>query len=366
MKTIVLSALLTATAFASPTFAQMPEGYPESYGDVVDAANEEGKLVVYSVTSAAPMLVEDFQKLYPDVKLEYVSGETAPLYDQIVAEADGTVPAFRTRADVVWSSAMDLQLKLVADGYAMAYASPELGNLPDWASWKGEAFGTTCEPVGFAYNKDLVDASEVPHSRADLIKLLTDDPEKFGGKITTFSPETLGLGFFLMMQVLTQAPEEFPKLAEALGEADLFLGSGTDAQFKRISEGDSLIGYNMLTSYAAGRAKKDHPKFGYSLPEDYTFVLSRVMFITKYAEHPNAAKLWVDYMLSKRGQAMLVAYDLGSLRDDVPQADTPCGQVMQMGDAMLPIAIDATSAEYLDPQKHDQAKARWKGWIASN
>lgn len=361
---IFKAALLATTVLALPSFAQTPEGYPDSYKEVVDAANEEGKLVVYSVTSAVPLLLEDFQKLYPDIKLEYVSGDTGPLYDQIISEAAATKAPFRSTADVVWSSAMDLQLKLVADGYALAYDSPEKSNLPEWASWKDEAFGTSCEPIGFAYNKELVDEAEVPHTRADLVKLLTENPDKFKGKVTTFDPETSGLGYMLATQDLTMAPDAYADFARALGASDVFLGSGTGAQFTRLSAGDSLIGYNMLTSYAAGRAKKDHPKLGYVLPEDYSLVLTRVMFIPKNAAHPNAAKLWVDYLLSKRGQEMLVASDLGSLRSDVAQDAAPCGQVMKMGDAMKPIPVSGESLSYLDADKRAEFMTQWKGWIS--
>ena len=357
------AALLAATVLSSPAFAQAPEGYPQDYSAIVDAAKKEGKLVVYSVTSAVPLLLEDFQKLYPDIKLEYVSGDTGPLYDQIVNEAKASSPPFRSTADVVWSSAMDLQLKLVADGFAAPYESPEIPNIPNWSVWNNQAFGTSCEPIGFAYNKELVDEAEVPHSRADLVKLLTEKAEKYKGKITTFHPEKSGLGYLLATQDLINAPDEFPKLAKALGDSGVFLGSGTGAQFTRLSEGSSLIGYNMLTSYAAGRAKKDHPKLGYVLPKDYTLLLTRVMFITKYAAHPNAAKLWVDYLLSKRGQEMLVASDLGSLRKDVSQATTPCGEAMGMGDAMKPIPVSEGALEYLDAKKRDEFMAQWKSWV---
>ena len=57
------------------------------------------------------------------------------------------------------------------------------------------------------------------------------------------------------------------------------------------------MGYNVLGSYALVRSKKD-PNLGVALPKDYTLVLSRVMFIGKSAKNPNAAKLWVDYILS--------------------------------------------------------------------
>ena len=73
---------------------------------------------------------------------------------------------------------------------------------------------------------------------------------------------------------------------------------------EKISSGEHLLGYNVLGSYAVVRAKKD-PALGVVLPKDYTLVLSRVMFIGKKAKNPNAAKLWLDYILSQRGQKMI-------------------------------------------------------------
>jgi ABC-type Fe3+ transport system, periplasmic component len=65
---------------------------------------------------------------------------------------------------------------------------------------------------------------------------------------------------------------------------------------ERISSGENLLGFNIFNSYAALRAKKD-PSIGIVLPKDYTLIMSRVMFASKTAKNPNAAKLWVDYIL---------------------------------------------------------------------
>ena len=40
---------------------------------------------------------------------------------------------------------------------------------------------------------------------------------------------------------------------------------------------------------------------GVVIPQDYTVVLSRVMFISKHAKHPNASKLCIFYFFSFRG-----------------------------------------------------------------
>ena len=87
----------------------------------------------------------------------------------------------------------------------------------------------------------------------------------------------------------------------------------------------------MLGSYALVRAKKD-PALGVVLPKDYTLVLSRVIFIGKQAKNPNAAKLWVDYMLSQRGQKLIGSdVELFSIRNDVDAEYTAAELTKQLG-----------------------------------
>jgi iron(III) transport system substrate-binding protein len=68
-----------------------------------------------------------------------------------------------------------------------------------------------------------------------------------------------------------------------------------------IESGKSLIGYNLLGSYAYGRYKTGAP-IGIVLPRDYTLVLSRAAFVPAHAANPEAGKKFLDYLLSLRGQ----------------------------------------------------------------
>jgi iron(III) transport system substrate-binding protein len=73
-----------------------------------------------------------------------------------------------------------------------------------------------------------------------------------------------------------------------------------------------------LGSYAALRMPRRTRRIGVVLPKDYTLVMSRVMFIVQAAKNPNAAKLWLDYILSKRGQTIIANQsELFSIRSDV-------------------------------------------------
>ena len=155
---------LIAFAAASAAFAALaqtvPAGYPADYAQTIAAANKEGKVVIYSAldTKAAQPLIKDFQALYPGIKVEYNDMNSTEMYNRFIAE----VASGQGSADIMWSSAMDLQVKLVDDGQALTYASPEAGKLPGWAVYKNQAYGTTYEPAVFIYNKRLVAADEVP------------------------------------------------------------------------------------------------------------------------------------------------------------------------------------------------------------
>src|SRR4030088_824608 len=124
MKKTIVAASLAAAALASAALAQVPAGYPADYAQIVAAANKEGKVVIYSAldTKAAQPLIKDFNALYPNVKVEYNDMNSTEMYNRFIAE----VAAGQGGADVMWSSAMDLQVKLVDEGKAMAYKSPEV------------------------------------------------------------------------------------------------------------------------------------------------------------------------------------------------------------------------------------------------
>src|SRR5258706_1375309 len=294
--------------------AQMPAGYPADYAKILEGAKKEGKVVVYSTTDAKLVqpLIKDFEAAFPGVKVEYTDMKSPEVYNRFISER----AAGATSADTVWSSSMDLQLKLAADGLAMPYKSPESGALPDWAKWKETVYATTFEPIAIVYNKRLVSADEVPKTDADFTKLLTTKADKFQKKVTTYDAEKSGVGFMLVNQDAKLNPA-FWDLVKAMGARGVNMQSSTGTMMERVSSGENLIGYNILGSYALTRAKKD-PSIGVAFTTDYNLVLSRLVFVSKNAKNPNAGRLWVDYLLSKRGQTITSEQaELYSVRTDM-------------------------------------------------
>jgi iron(III) transport system substrate-binding protein len=337
--------------------AQVPAGYPADYAKVIEGAKKEGKLVIYSATDskAAEPLIKDFSALYPGIKVEFNDMNSTEVYNRFISEA----AAGGATADVLWSSAMDLQVKLVSEGYALAYKTPEASAIPAWANWKDSAYGTTFEPAVFVYNKRLVPAEDVPATHADLEKLLTTKKDKYQGKVTTYDIEKAGVGFTFITHDLVDNPR-FWDFAKALGNAGVRVQSATGTMLERISSGENLIGYNMLGSYALARAKKD-PSIAVAFAKDYTLVLSRVIFINKSAKDMNAAKLWLDYTLSKRGQTV-IANDsqLFSIRPDVKGETTSAELSKQLGNALKPMTVGPQLLQYLDQSKRLAFLKQWK------
>ncbi|CAH1687402.1 ABC transporter substrate-binding protein [Hyphomicrobiales bacterium] len=315
--------------------AEVPAGYPATYSDVVKKGTAEAKLRVYSTTDAASVqpLIADFEALYPGIKVEYSDISSAEIYNRVISEDAARQPG----ADVVWTSGMDTGTRLAADGYAAEYASPETAKLPGWANWKNIAYGTTFEPLVFIYNNRLLKEDMVPKSHADLVKLVKEKPDVFNGKFTTYDPSRT-LGLMLNMFDEVQWPNFWDALT-SLGKGGMRIDASSGSMMEKVGSGEYVLAWNTIGSYVPA-LKRRNPAIGMVVPSDYTLILSRVAFVSAKAQHPNAARLFLDYLLSARGQKILMdKAELYSIRSDLEGELTAAALAKQIGEAARPIPI---------------------------
>lgn len=298
-------------------------------------------------------LIVDFEQTHPDIKVEYHDLQTTDLYRRFLKEAG---PG--SKADIVWSSAMDLQMKLVNDGHARPHRSDETGALPYWAKWKDEAFGTTFEPVCFAYNRERLPAEDVPQSHAELARFLKEHPQRLLNRVATYDPHRSGLGYLLHSQDLEANPVVFWNLIREMSRAGLSIEPTTTQMLDRIVSGKTDFGYNVLCSYTHARANTD-PRIGSVMPRDYTLVMSRIAFISRHAPHPDEAKTWLDYMLSRRGQAIFSLIGLHSVRGDVEGEASAASLRKKLGNAFRPIVLNTGLLTYIDQSKRELFLQQW-------
>ena len=344
---------------AAPLQAQeVPEGYPADYSELIAAAKKEGRISLYSATDEdlAKGLLDAFKAKY-GIQIDFNDVGTNNAYSRTVAEAE----AKQVGADIVWSSAMDLQLKLAEDGYTDSYKSPEMKNLPQWANYKDMVYATTVEPVGILYNTKAFPNDSFPKTRVDLIKYIQDNKDSLTNRIATFDPEKSGIGF-LMQTNDARNSEGFWDLAKAMGAAKVKTYSATGTMRETVVSGENVMAVNVIGSYALDWVKHT-PNLGVAFGKDYTAAFSRPAIITKGAPHPNAARLFLDFMLSKEGQTALAKNGLPSVRTDIEgELDLDSLDAL-VGGNLKPIALDEGLLDYLKPQKRVSFFREWNAAI---
>ena len=329
--------------------AGIPEGYPGDYGRIVDAAEKEGALVLWSSTDKAQVgdLLAGFRKKYPQVPVTYREMRALNMYNWFLG---GGGRKGQPAPDLIWSSAMDLQIKLVNDGYAQSYASPESPGIAGWANWKNQAWGITAEPIVLVYNRRLVPPGSVPRSHLEFRRLLEADAASLKGHVATYDPAQSAFGYLILAQDDLASPDIW-RTVRALGANDVRLLPTTKAIIADVAAGKVRVGYNVLGSYAAESARRN-PDLGVVLPRDYTLVASRIAMIPRTAVHANAARLFLDYLLSREGQRALAKHSMPSVRADVApprtlEEDGASIRAIRVGPALLVTQDQLSRAHFM-------------------
>jgi len=271
-----------------------------TFGPAQSAAGQT--LIVHGSTDIdafAPVL-HGFARSAPDLRIVYEQRSTNEIY----ALASAACGKGEAAADVLISSSIDQQIKLVNDGCALSHVSARTEALPKWANWRDEVFGLTSEPAVMVYNRVLVRPDQVPKSRFDLIDLLRLPDRPFAGRVATYDIEKSGLGYLFAFADAQQATT-FGRLIEAFGSSGAVATCCSAEIIDAVAAGRYLIGYNLLGSYALARAAKDD-RIGIVAPGDYTLLLSRAALIPKGAANPGAARQLIDFVLSEAGRDLLV------------------------------------------------------------
>src|SRR5947199_10042267 len=176
--------LLALVTLGTIAFSLNGEFARASSDSALESAKQEGALVVYGSTSEkfARNVVDEFKSLYPDIAVTYLPLAPVEIDARVRQEA-----ATSRGPDIVWSSAMDLQMKAVRDGLALSHKSPETSALPKWATWRDRLFATTYEPIVIVYNRQLLRGSDIPTTHRQLRELLVSHRDKYCGKVSTYA-----------------------------------------------------------------------------------------------------------------------------------------------------------------------------------
>lgn len=231
----------------------------------------------------APM-ISAFVAQTPDLTVDYLVTGTQDI--------DRLMRADPSRYDVIISSAMDLQIKLVNDGYA---STLEDVSAPTWTNWRQSLFGFTAEPAAIVIHDSALANLPAPETRQDLIRLLRADPDKFRNRVATYDIRSSGLGYLFAAQD-ARTSETYWRLSEVMGGLGTRLYCCSGAMIDAVARGDILVAYNVLGSYAATQAKA-HPHIRVIVPTDFATTMMRTVFVSRHSEQPNHALAFTTFML---------------------------------------------------------------------
>nr|MDT0659764.1 extracellular solute-binding protein [Micromonospora sp. DSM 115978] len=294
-----------------------PDYYPAGYADIIAGSKDEGgELTIYSNTDQenwAPIF-RDFQKKYPWVtKINANNLDSDEVFQRVLSEqATGSSPA-----DLLVSNAAQAWAEYAEGGAdrLMAYESPELAKLPEFATLMPNVYAMSTDPMTIAYNTSLVE--QAPTGLASLAEIVAADPDKFEDKITTRDVNG-AFGFTISYTYTENSQASWASLEKLLPLARPETSSGT--QTEKILAGEYLVGFFISGAPAYPVVENSGGLFQVTFLDDGTVVLPRGIGITPKAPHPNTAKLFVDFLLSAEGQRAVAEGGLTSYRDGVQQA----------------------------------------------
>jgi iron(III) transport system substrate-binding protein len=343
--------LFAAIAMAL-TFAKAGEAsWQPEWEKTLSAAEKEGMVTIYGqVRHPVSAAIQAFTKFYPKITLNFIGGPGGELGHRIMAEkragkhlVDIAIGGSGTQVEIYYKAGLLEPLRA-------AFILPEVR---DETAWWGKKHlyadpdrqhvfimeGSVTTRMG-AYNSELVKAGEIK-SWWDLL-----DP-KWKGKIVMTSPKVSGnIQSWVFIYV---SPDLGPKfLSKLLREMEVAFSASERQMMDWLATGKYPI-HLMAKPDNVQKAKEQALPVELLYSEKEAGSLSsgsgHISFF-KDAPHPNAAKVYVNWILSKEGQLMWqkIAGD-NSLRMDIPKTMVNEREVPRAGKQYI------ISSQHLDAVK---------------
>ena len=259
--------------------------------ELIAAAQAEGELIVYG-SCEEPYLAaaaKHFEELY-GIKTHYQRLSTGEVQAKITEEAG--YPS----ADVWFGGTTDPYNETAKSGLLMAYEAKNAADLagPMYRDADGYWYGIYKGILGFMVNTEELTrlGVEAPKGWDDLLK-----PE-YQGLVWMSNPNTAGTAKLIIntMVQLKGHDEAMKYFVELDKNIQQYTKSGSGPS-KKVGIGECVIGVGFLHDGIA-QILSGYDNIALIIPEEGTSFEIGATAIFEGCEHPNAAKLWVEYALS--------------------------------------------------------------------
>jgi iron(III) transport system substrate-binding protein len=263
------------------------------------AARKEGKVVIYGASSFRPMvkgMEAMFTKKY-GIKIEYLIVPSREIRDRIGREVRMQKPV----ADLAQAGATSLPA-VWQDGALESWLPPAVSSIRPEIIESMDLPNMPITPLyanfrGILINTRLVAAGEEPTFWKDL-----SEP-RWRGKILMDDPRSPGAGNSMFVSTIRH-----PALGKEFHEKivlnkPVYVGSGTYQQIAtRVAQGEFAVGFPVDAE--AMEVLKGAPVKWIAPKEGVTYTVMGIGLV-KNAARPNAAKLFIDYLLSDEFQLFI-------------------------------------------------------------
>lgn len=283
---LVAGAALLASAGAAPTAQAQDFGSPE----LIEAAKKEGTMVYYTADFAEveQETFKAFNKRFPFVKIEMVRAPGGQLITRIKTEA----AAGKLLADVINHS--DRGLILALQDLLQDYAPPNAADYREDVQVSPKIWPRATIGWSIAYNSEIV--KNPPKSWMDLTK-----PEYGNKQIGQVIAPSGGTTWTRVMFERQTLGEDYHKKQAAVGARLYPSGAPLADSLVRGEVSIAPVLYNLVYS-----KKRDGAPIEIFFPPEGVPMNVYGAGITKTAKNPNAARLFLNWVLSKEGQSYMI------------------------------------------------------------
>jgi iron(III) transport system substrate-binding protein len=274
------------------------------------AAKKEGELAWYTSHSddiTAQALGRDFEEVYPGIKVGVVRTTAQVAFQRVSQE----VRAGAMQVDVLSSTDIGHYVYLKSKALLETYLPENAAKVVDvYKSYDpdGTYHVTSAGMIGMGYHTGKVTAAEAPKNWTDLA-----DP-KWKDKIALGHPGFSGyVGTWTVMMRKLYGWKFF----DALARNNPQIGRSINDAVTMLNAGERLIAGTGPNGTLMESAQRGNP-LAMIFPTDGTVLIIAPSGIMKGARHPNAARLFMEYLLSPRASKIWVAHFGESMRPEVP------------------------------------------------
>jgi iron(III) transport system substrate-binding protein len=297
---LIVACLLIALATSTPAGAQDGERRA-----MIEGAKKEGEVVWYTsagLQDSNPM-AEAFQRDYPSVRVLVVRAGSGVLINKILNEAraqKGLFDVFNTNQESVFP--------LKKRALIARYISPEASFYDDDLKDKeGYWHAAYVIPWFLGYNTRMLKKEEVPKNYEELLQ-----PRWKGRRIALGTDNgSLILSGLMRVWGKEKAIRYFHELAKQ--EPAMRAGSPS-SRIQLLAAGEfplTLAAGNTLQTFASKSAPVDWVAL------EPVFVQVNTIMLAAQSRHSNATKLFIDFVLSKKGQEMIRSFHRVPARNGV-------------------------------------------------